>query len=82
MPTSSSDAKPTAYPVDSVDDEVLSGRSIFSVCAAIDVSASSSRIHGWSNAPIRTDQTHAAAPAHITAAIWTLAESGNSRNVN
>src|SRR5712692_10278817 len=39
VPNSSSDANPTAKPVDSVDDEVLSGRSIFSVCAAIEVSA-------------------------------------------
>ena len=45
-PNWSSDAKLTVYPIESVDRDELSGRSIFSVAATIDTSSSVNTIHG------------------------------------
>src|SRR5262245_17153985 len=81
-PNSSSDMKPTAYPVEIVDTELVSGRSILIVCAAIDAIARTNRIHGRSNAPARADTTQAAAPAAMTVTRWIRAARGRSRKVN
>ena len=65
-PNASSAPKQTPYPIDSVEMEVLNGRSVLSVCAALEASINVTTTSGWANAPAATDHTHATTPAPIT----------------